>query len=265
MDNGHGQLDGRWALVTGASGGIGADLAAVLAEKKCNLVLAARSESKLQEVGRDLTAKHGVEVRVVPKDLSLQEGPKELHEYVTGEGLTVDFLLNNAGLGSVGPTLDTPWERHEAMIVLNVRALLHLSWLFLPQMISRDSGRILNMASLAAFQPMPGFASYAATKSFVLHLTEALSVELAGTNVRVSALCPGFTRTDFWETAGSQGNWFRKQLTVDSRGVAEYGVRLMLAGRPVGIPGLINKFVAFSNRLGPRRLSARIAQLLMKE
>lgn len=256
---------GKRAVITGASSGLGRGFAEALAERKCNLVLVARTEEKLVVLQKRLSQDTGVVLDIVPLDLALPEAPSRLYRIVKEKKLSVDFLINNAGLGYVGPFMDAPWEKDETMIALNIRALHHLMKLFLQDMIKKDYGRVLNISSSAAFQPMPFFATYAATKSYVLNLSEALNRELSKTNVRVSALCPGPTRTAFWDAAESKGTWFTKLTMMESQLVVEYGIGLLLSGRPGGIPGLINKLMVFSSRFVTRRLMTRITATAMNE
>jgi uncharacterized protein len=258
-------LKGKLAIVTGASTGIGADCAEVLAEHGCNLLLVARTESKLRQLHDRLVQRCGVNVRVLPLDLARPESPAEVLHFVQRNDLRVDFLINNAGLGTLGEFAKCSWESDEAMINLNIRALHQLTRLFMGRMQEQGSGHILNVASMLGFLPMPYFATYAATKAYVLSFSEALNIELKNTGVKVSALCPGTTRTPFWQTAGSKGNWIRDRAAMESRQVAEYGIRLMLTGRPSGVPGLMNKTLITLVRLLPRRVSARIGALLLKE
>lgn len=258
-------LEGKLAVITGASGGLGTGFAEALANRKCNLVLVARSQDKLTYLQQKLSQNTGVTVNVVPIDLAGKEAPLQLYRFVKERSVPVDFLVNNAGLGLVGPFLETGWEEDEAMLDLNVRALHHLTKFFLWDMVDQGYGRILNVASIAGFQPMPYFAAYAATKAHVLSLSEALNIELAKTNVRVSALCPGPARTAFWKKAGSRENRILDLMMMENRKVVEYGVELMLSDRASGIPGLFNKLMVFSNRLIPRRLSALISAMAMKE
>lgn len=257
-------LEGKLAVITGASSGLGAGFAEVLAQRKCNLVLVARSEGKLIDLQQELSQRTGATVYVIPVDLARREAPLLLYRFVKELGLPVDFLINNAGLGLVGPFLETGWEEDEALLDLNIRALHHLTKLFLWDMVEHGFGRILNVASVAGFQPMPYFTTYAATKSYVLSLSEALNRELAGTNVRVSALCPGPARTAFWKKAGSRENRILNLMMMEGPKVVEYGVELMLSGRSHGIPGWMNKLMVFSNRLMPRRLVTRLGAAAMR-
>ena len=257
-------VSGKLAVVTGASSGLGADIAAVLAERGCNLVLAARREDKLHNLKERLSRSSGVSIDVVSLDLSQADAPARLHGIVNDRGIKVDFLVNNAGLGAIGSFSSMTWERDEQMINVNIRALHHLTRLFLADILANGHGRILNLASVAGFQAIPYFSTYAATKAYVLSLSEALNAELAGTDVKVIALCPGATRTAFWDVAGGGNNCVLNLRMMDSRAVAEYGVRLMLAGRPVGVPGLMNKLMILVRRLVPRRWSAAVAAAVMK-
>jgi len=258
-------VSGKLAVVTGASSGLGADIATVLAERGCNLVLVARSQDKLQSLRARLHRDCGVTVEIVPLDLSQADAPARLHGMVTARGFNVDFLVNNAGLGAVGPFSAMNWERDEQMMNVNIRALHQLTRLFLADMLASGQGRILNVASVAGFQAIPYFSTYAATKAYVLSLSEALHAELAGTDVKVSALCPGATRTAFWDVAGGGSNRVLNFRMMDCRAVAEYGVALMLSGRPVGVPGLMNKLMILLRRFVPRSWAAAVTAAVMKE
>lgn len=258
-------LEGKLAVITGATSGLGMGFAEALAQRGCNLILVARTQAKLLDLQRRLSQDAGVAINIIPLDLSRADAPLYLYRTVREKGLSVDFLINNAGLGHVGPFMDAPWEKDEAMIALNIRAMHFIMKLFLKDMVERGYGRVLNVASSAGFQPMPYFATYSATKSYVLNLSEALNRELSGSNVKVSALCPGPTRTGFWDAAGSKGTRFTKLVMMDSRKVVKYGVKLMLSGRPAGVPGLRNKLMVFGNRLITRRFMAKITASAMKE
>jgi len=260
-----GNLENKLAVITGATSGLGMGFAEALAKRGCNLVLVARTDSKLIDLQKRLSRDTGVAIDIIPLDLALREAPQQLYRTVKEKGLSVDFLINNAGLGHVGPFIDAPLEKDETMIALNISALHHLMKLFLKDMIKKDYGRVLNVASTAGFQPMPFFATYAATKSYVLNLSEALARELSKTNVRVSALCPGPTRTAFWDAAESNGTWFTRLTMMESQVVVEYGIKIMISGRPSGIPGLMNKLMVFSDRFFTRRFMAKITATAMKE
>ncbi|HEX7506237.1 MAG TPA: SDR family oxidoreductase, partial [Polyangia bacterium] len=183
----------KMALVTGASAGIGRALARLAAKDGHDLVLVARRRDRLEELSAELTAAHGVQVTVIAADLSDHAAPAAIAERLRSDGKHVDFLINNAGFGSCGPFSQAVLDREVEMIHLNIRALVQLTHLFLPEMLARRSGRILNVASVAGFVPGPYMATYYASKAFVLSFTEALSAELLGTGVSITASCPGPT------------------------------------------------------------------------
>src|SRR5512134_3252055 len=187
------ELRGRWALVTGASSGIGADFARELAARGMHLVLVARREERLRALAEELERAHGVRTRVIAADLAKPDAPRALHERLRGEGVAVDVLVNNAGFGVYGAFLDVPWEREREMIELDVVALLHLTKLFARDMRERGFGRVLEVASIGAFQPSPTYAAYSAAKAFVQSFGEALACELRGSGVTVTTISPGVT------------------------------------------------------------------------
>jgi len=232
----------EWALITGASMGIGHELAKVFAAKKFNLVLVARNEARLQKVADELRAQHGVETKILVKDLSLPNAPKEIFDALKDTPISV--LVNNAGFGWRGAFAECDLQ-HQAleMMHLNMDSLVALTRLFAPQMLTRKHGRILNVASTAAFQPGPFANIYFATKSFVLSFSIALAEELEGTGVTVTALCPGSTRTEFFDRAGMKNmrpEWHMMNADV----VARAGYRGMMRGKRVVIPGWLNKLTA---------------------
>jgi short-subunit dehydrogenase len=252
------------ALVTGASGGIGEELARILARHGHDLVLVARSADKLAALAERLELDHGIKVRVIAKDLGRPEAAAELHEALAAEGLAVDVLVNNAGLGLLGKFAEIGIEGDVEMLRLNIEAPTLLTRLFLPSMLERGSGRILNLASTAGFQPGPLMAVYYATKAYVLSFSEALANEVAGTGVTVTALCPGPTETGFASRAGSEQSRLFKGRTMDARTVAEAGYAALMAGKPVVIPGFRNRILAFGVRLTPRRVVTQIARRMQE-
>jgi short-subunit dehydrogenase len=256
-------LEGRWAVVTGASSGLGADLARVLAERRCNTVLVARREERLKELARELEQGAGVRTDVVALDLCDAGAPEALFQRLAGEGISVDVLVNNAGFGVYGDDLGIPWERERQMLELDVSALVQLTKLFLPGMVERDFGHVLQVASIGAYQPTPSYAAYSAAKAFVLSYGEALSYELRRTRVRITVLSPGVTKTEFLQVSGQTPNLYQRMAMMPSRKVAEVGVRAMLRGRPSVVPGLLNKASVFGVRFMPRRAQAATAHLLM--
>src|ERR1051325_400430 len=221
------------ALVTGASGGIGEELARLFAADGHALVLVARSEEKLRRLAEELGAKHGVAVRVLASDLSRAEAPREILEELTRAGVSVDALVNNAGIGTWGLFAETDLKQELELLQINVVALTHLTKLFLPSMIARGRGYVCNVASTAAFQPGPLMAVYYASKAYVLSFSEALSNETAGTGVVVSALCPGPTETGFVAAAGMGDSKLFDRGPMGAREVAEAGYRGMLEGKRI--------------------------------
>lgn len=258
----------RAALVTGASGGIGAEIAKLFARDGWEVILVARSRDGLEKVGRELAQAYGATVHVVPADLADPAAPRAIHDAVQALGVDVDALVNNAGFGLAGPFVDigrdapTELGRELEMLQVNVVALTHLSKLFLPGMVARGRGYLMNVASTAAFQPGPLMAVYYASKAYVLSFSEALAVELAGTGVTVTALCPGATRTEFQAVANMENSrLFRAGHVMTAADVAAAGYNGMRAGKSAVIPGAANKVMAAGTRLVPRRVAARLAKL----
>jgi uncharacterized protein len=243
------------AVITGGSSGIGLALARVLAREGYDLLLVARREQELHEIAEDLSLRFGATSVVAAIDLSEPGGAGKVHEAAHDAGLTVDVLINNAGFGGHGRFVETDPEHEQRMLAVNVVALTELTKLFLPAMVQRRSGRILNVASTAAFQPGPFMAVYYASKAYVLSFTEALGEELVGTGVTATALCPGVVPSGFQDVAGLDSNlpMLRSPGTKTAEEVAEAGYRGMVGGRRVVIPGGLNKVGAHAVRLAPRR------------
>jgi hypothetical protein len=249
-------------LVTGASSGLGRELARLFAADRCNLVLVARQREKLDALATELRQSHGVEVRVLVEDLADPKTPQAIFDTLAAEGVAVAVLVNNAGFGSAGAVADLPVERQMDMIRVNVAALTHLTRLFLPGMIQRRSGGVLNVASTAAFQPGPYAAVYYATKAYVLSLTEALAEELLGSGVRVTCLAPGPTATGFAAAADLEGKLLFRLGTMDARAVAAAGYRGFQRGRVLVVPGVRNKLGAMAVRFAPRAWVRKIVKRL---
>lgn len=245
-------LASQTALVTGASGGIGADIARELAALGANVIITARSQAKLEALAVELRERHGVEVTVLVADLCTRSGPVELAAAVDAAGLTVDVLINNAGLGAWAPFADTPWDEIDRLIDLDLRALTYLTRHFVPGMKARGRGHIMNVASFLAFAPCPNFAVYAAAKSYVLSLTEALSHELRKSGVRAFATCPGGTRSNFSAAAGQELNKVGQRSLMTSAAVARLSVKKMLRGRRTYIPGWMNVVSGWFLAIVPR-------------
>jgi short-subunit dehydrogenase len=250
------------ALVTGGSGGIGLELAKVLARHEFDLVLVARKRDTLEAAAGQLEGKFGVKAHVFAADLRRPEAPQGIFDFLSNENIPVEILVNNAGIGLGGEFADTAVQRELDMIQVNISALTHLTKLFLPPMIKRHSGKILNVASTAAFQPGPLMAVYYATKAYVLSFSEALSEELRNAGVTVTALCPGPTHTDFAEAAQmTNSRLFQTFGVADPAEVAKYGFDAMMHGKRLAIPGFRNKIIAQANRIAPRSLSAKLARM----
>ncbi len=255
------------ALITGASTGIGYALSRCFAADHHDLILVARQEQKLHAVAEELRGTFGVSAHVIVADLAQPDAPRKLADAVQANVLTVDFLVNNAGFGLGGSFTETALAAELEMIQVNIASLVYLTKLFLPTMIERKSGRIMNVASTAAFQPGPFMAVYYATKAFVLSFSEAISNELSGTGVTVTALCPGPTASDFQARANIQETRLVKSKLMglmSAEAVAQIGYRGLLNGKRVVVPGLMNKMGVQGTRLTPRRLSTQIARMLQE-
>ncbi len=245
-------------LITGASSGIGKELARCFARDGSRLVLVARRRDPLEVLATQLRPASGIEAVVLVADLACPEGAARVFSQIERDGLEVDVLVNNAGFGAQGLFAQLPLDRQLEMVQLNATTLTHLTRTFLPGMIARRRGGILNIASTAAFQPGPHMAVYYASKAFVLSFSEALSEELSGTGVTVTALCPGPTATGFGEAAQMRRTPMFRLLTMSASSVAEAGHRGFRRRRAVVIPGVWNRLLTFSVRLVPRWLSRRI-------
>lgn len=241
------------ALITGASAGIGLELARIFANSGYDLILVARDQARLEKLAAELKPAC---VRVIASDLSLPDSPEELHR-LTGK---VDVLVNNAGFGVYGKFADNKLSEELNMMQLNMTALVILTKLYAQDMIRAGSGRIMNVASTAAFQPGPLMALYFATKAFVLSFSEAIGNELDGTGVTVTTLCPGPTTTEFQERSKMQNSGLVKGKMMTAREVAEAGYRGLVAGKTIVIPGLQNKLLVESLRVSPRSLVTKIVR-----
>lgn len=255
--------DHRTALVTGASSGLGVAFARELARRGWNLVLVARSEAPMQKLADELRA-DGAVVQVHPLDLVDAGAREALVANLASAGVQIDALVNNAGFGVFGDFADTDWARLESMLMVDVMALTHLTRLFLPGMRQRGYGRVLQVASTGAFQPTPGYAAYAAAKSYVLAFSHALDEELRGSGVHCTVVSPGVTATRFLEVSGQRATWYQRLTRMEAPAVARRGIDAMLAGRAGVITGWVNALMAHSIRLTPRVLSARVAGRLMR-
>ncbi len=250
----------RLALVTGASAGLGVDFARQLAEAGCDLVLVARRQENLERLADEIEQGTGRRPVVRPCDLSSAEERQK----VAQDFPEVDILINNAGVGVFGRFADSEWDRVAQMVEVDIAALTHLTHLFLPGMKERKWGRILQVASTAAFQPCPSLASYAASKSYVLNFSLALDHELKGSGVVSSCLCPGATATEFVEVSGQQLSDFMRRSQMTSPEVVEIGLKGLEQGRPYVIAGRMNAFLAFSTRFMPVGLVTAISDFILR-
>ncbi len=260
------ELSGYRALVTGASAGIGAEIARSLARRGAALVLTARRGPELEALAAELRAAHAVAVEVLVADLAAPDAARPLWERATAGG-AVDILVNNAGFGHFRPFGEVAVTREAEMLRLNILTVVELGHAFVTAHRDRPPGRpayLLNVASMAAWQPVPNFSTYAASKVFVRNWSEALTLEQRGTGIRVTCLCPGGTVTEFHATAGA-GNYGRlaNASMLPAAAVAEAGVRALLRGKKTVVTGVLNKLSCFLTGLAPRWLSSRAATWVM--
>lgn len=247
------------ALITGGSVGIGAALAEVFAAHGHDLILVSRNAEKLEARGRAIHEQFGVDVACLPEDLADPQGARRLYEAVTARRLDVHCLVNNAGSGLYGKFATTDLDAELKMIQLNVTSVVDLTKRLLPAMIARGSGRILNVASTAAFVPGPWMSVYYATKAFLLSFSQAIDYELKASGVTVTVLCPGPTESEFKVRAGSQRSTLFEAFVMDAPQVARVGYEGMMKGKAVAIPGLRNKLIPVAARLAPRSLVAELS------
>jgi len=256
----------KTVLITGASSGIGKELATCFAKDQFHLLLTARSEGALMEIKNQLENQFGVKVSIFKADLSIPAERWALMHWVDKETTTLTHLINNAGFGDTGLFENTDWHKNQQMMDLNIDALTHPCHHFVPKMKAAGLGRIMNVASTAAFQPGPSMAVYFATKSYVLHFSEAINGELKGTGVSVTALCPGATHTQFAKVAGFQDNGIfdASKKLPSAQEVAEYGYRALNQQKSVAIHGLKNYLLANTSRFFPRDMVVAITKMMMK-
>ncbi|UCF20387.1 MAG: SDR family oxidoreductase [Gemmatimonadota bacterium] len=257
-------IRGRWALVTGASSGLGADFARELGRRGANLILVARRQDRLERLAAEIEAKHRVETDVIASDLSVPDARDALLRALSDGGRAIDILIKNAGLGVHGNFLDNSWEEEREVIEVDIIALVHLTKLLLPEMVSRGFGRILQLASTAAYQPVPSYAVYGAAKAFVASFGEALNRELKGTGVTCTVVSPGVTDTEFQAVARHEYTSFMHRVQMKSPQVARIAIRAMLKRRHSVVPGPHNALGAWAARLAPRTVSTAVAGFLMQ-
>lgn len=255
----------KTALITGASGGLGLSFVNLFASDGYDLVLVARNGARLEEIKKDIEEKYGIKVTVIAKDLCSPDGPQEVYEATQNEGININVLVNNAGFGDFGEFYKSDISKQIRMLDLNCKALMHLCHLYLPKMIEQKSGNILNVDSIAAFQPGPLMSVYYATKAFVLSFSQALTRELKGTGVKVTALCPGPIRTNFDNAADLGESGLFKNLKVwDPDTVAQFGYKNMKKGKSLCVCGFLNKIIVFANRFAPRSLVRNMVYNIQK-
>ena len=248
---------GKWALVTGASAGIGRALAEQLAAGGANLVLTARRRDRLEELASILRQKRGIKTEVFVADLANPGAPDQIRTFTQAKNLEIELLINNAGFGSYGALHQSDLTRQLEMIQVNCSAVVHLTRLYLPEMLAHGHGDILIVASIAAFQAVPYISTYAATKAFDLLFAEGIAEEVRRHGVHVCALCPGSTTTEFREVAGQPEHTFRGAETAEK--VARVGLRALAQGKSSVISGLKNKLSVEGQRLAPRSMVIRVA------
>lgn len=253
-------------MITGASGGIGYEFARLFAQDSYNLILVARNGDKLFKLASELEEKYNIYVKVIPIDLSKPTSPDEIFAETEREDLNINTLVNNAGFGTNGFFLETDIKRQLEMIQVNIASLTHLTYLYAKQMAAEGGGKIINVASTAAFQPGPLMAVYYASKAYVLSFSEALSNEFKKNNIIVTALCPGPTDTQFFEQAEMAGvELTRSSNVMSAEDAAKEGYLAMKDKKSVVIPGLQNKVAAFGTRFLPRFLTAKLARMVQEK
>ncbi len=242
----------QWALVTGASAGLGAEFARQLASRGMHLVLVARRSELMSELAQELHTKHGTRCEIIAADLSHPSEPGRVLEQIQEKGIEIELLINNAGFGVVGEVDNADIERLLQLIRLNILALTELTYRILPGMLERGHGAILNVSSLSAFQPVAYMGVYAASKAFVLHFSEALHCELRDRGITVTAVCPGVTRTNFFDIAGAPG-WLQKHSSLGVEPVVKSALKAMERRRQYVVPGWTNFMLTLLVRIASRR------------
>jgi len=243
----------KHALITGASSGIGLELARIFASEGVDLVLSARREERLMNLKQELERDHSIQVHLFAADLSKPDAPDSLFQFCANQDLPIEILVNNAGFGDYGFFSEAEWDKTATMIDLNVKSLTHLTHLFLAGMIERGTGKIMNVASTAAFQPGPLMSVYYATKHYVLAFSEALANEVAKHDITITALCPGPTQSEFQETANMEKSKLMDRFPMPSSAeVAKYGFNALQNGKRVAIYGTVNQLMTYIIKFFPR-------------
>jgi hypothetical protein len=254
---------GRWALVTGASSGLGREFALQLAQQGFGTVLVARRVERLRSLAKEIEERFGTPTMAVDVSLTEPEAPQRLHARLNSLGIALDVLVNNAGVGLYGAFADLPWEKESELLALDIRAVVHLTKLFVKDMIARDRGYVMLVGSIAAYQPAPTFAVYSAAKAFVVSFGEALAHELRSTGVSVTVFSPGVLATEFLDVAGIEPNLYMRVTAMRADEAARIGLRALFRGRRAKVGGRLNALQVFLLRFVPRRTAAALAELFM--
>jgi short-subunit dehydrogenase len=258
----HNAWRGKWSLITGASAGIGLELAKLLAAGGSHLVLTARRVDRLEKLAADLANQFGVKVELFPADLIRPEAPAQIYEFTTKRNIEIELLVNNAGFGAFGYVHEIPADRMTEMVQVNCSAVVQLTRLYVPGMVERRHGDVLILASTAAFQAVPFISVYAATKAFDLSFAEGIAEELRPFGVRVCALCPGSTNTEFQKVAEQPDRAFRSAETAEK--VARVGLEALARGKSFVISGARNRLMMEAQRIAPRRFVVKTAAKIMR-
>lgn len=254
-----------YALITGASSGLGAEFARQLAQRGYNLILAARRKDRLEALKDEIgQTSNNTLIEIIVSDLSTPDGPERLHSAIKQKNLPVDVLINNAGFGIYGRYEDTDWAREKELLQVDIVAVAHLTKLFANDMITRGGGHILQVSSIGGYQATPTYAIYAAAKAFVLLFGEALNFELKRKNVKVTVLSPGVTATEFLDVAGQRRTLYQKLTMMQAPRAVREGLNALFRGKPSVVAGLLNAFLTWSTGLMPRRLRAFVAYVVMR-
>ena len=251
----------NYTLITGASSGIGLELAKLFARDNHNIILIARREERLRQLSRELENDNDIKTLVISKDLSQPQSAQEIYDLLKQKNIMVDYLINNAGFIVYGKFSETEWSEEFKMIQLHIVTLTHLIKLFLPDMLRRKNGKILNIGSTGSFVSGPFNAVYCATKNYTLSLSEALAEELSGTGVTVTTLCPGGTKTEFAAKANINDSFG----AMEASKVAKIGYKALMKGKRVVIPGILNKIQVFSIKLIPRIIVSKLIKIMMSK
>ncbi len=252
-------------LITGGTSGIGLALAEIFAKEKNNLIIVSRTKNDLEKIKEFLEEKYKINVMIISKDLCQENAGKEIYDEIKKQSINIDILINNAGFATYGNYIDLEYQKQKDLAGVNIIALMELSYFFGKDMVKRRKGRILNMASIAAFQLGPFMAMYYSSKAFVLSFSQALAKEFENTGVTVTVLCPGPTKTNFEQSAGMKKSFMFNKLKVDtSRIVAEEGYKALMKGKVICVTGIQNKIITFLTRITSKKLNRNIAYKINK-